>query len=113
MHELSIASALIEQVKRHTPAGATVRIVRLRIGPMQGIEPDSLRFGWEAVCREQNLAVPELQLEMLKWQLTCPECARSWQSDELYVACECGCATPLPSGGGADLQLMSIEVDQP
>src|SRR4051812_47503956 len=96
MHELSIASALFDQVQRHVPPGSIVTSVRLRIGPMQAIEPDSLRMGWEAVCLDQNAKVPELQLEMLKWRLSCPDCGRSWESDELYAACECGCATPNP-----------------
>ena len=77
MHELSIATSLYEQVKRHTPPGATVTSIRLRIGPMQGIEPDSLRFGWEAVCQEENANVPELMLEMLPWHSS----ARSARAD--------------------------------
>lgn len=115
MHELSIATSLYEQVKRHTPPKARVNSLRLRIGPMQGIEPDSLRFGWEAVWKEDHptnsAPVPELVLEMLPWQLTCPQCARKWESAELYVACECGCATPAVDGG-SELQLVSIEVEE-
>ena len=110
MHELSIATALFEQVRRHTPAGAVVRSIRLRIGPMQGIEPDSLRFGWQAIWQEAKLDTPEILLEMLQWQLACPDCGRKWESSELYVACACGCATPSVDGG-ADLQLVSMEVD--
>lgn len=111
MHELSIAASLYEQVQRHTPPGARVCNLRLRIGPMQGIEPDSLRFGWEAVWKEDQptVPVPELVLELLPWRLSCPQCSRKWESAELYVACECGCATPSPEGG-SELQLISIEV---
>ena len=112
MHELSIATSLYEQVKRHTPPGATVTSIRLRVGPMQGIEPDSLRFGWEAVCQEENANVPELMLEMLPWRLFCPQCSRKWESQELYVVCQCGCATPQVEGG-SELQLISIEVEEP
>jgi hydrogenase nickel incorporation protein HypA/HybF len=111
MHELSIASALFEQVKSHTPSGTVVRSVKLRIGPMQGIEPDSLRFGWEAVCQEQGVKTPQLDLECLLWRLTCPDCSRRWESPELYVACACGCATPVPEGG-SELQLLSIDVEE-
>lgn len=112
MHELSIASSLYEQAKRHTPPGARVKNLRLCIGPMQGIEPDSLRFGWEAVWKdgEGSAAVPELLLEMLPWRLSCPQCGRKWDSPELYVSCVCGCATPSPEGG-SELQLISIEVE--
>jgi hydrogenase nickel incorporation protein HypA/HybF len=109
MHELSIATALFEQVKRHTPPGAQVLKARVLIGPMQGIEPDSLRFGWEAVWREDGENVPELVLDLPQWKLKCNECGREWESPELYVACECGSALASPIGGG-ELQLVSIEV---
>jgi hydrogenase nickel incorporation protein HypA/HybF len=113
MHELSIATSLFEQVQRHTPPATRVSSLRVRIGPMQGIEPDSLRFGWEVVWKQGqadgSAPVPELALELLPWRLTCPQCSRKWESAELYVACECGCATPAVEGG-SELQLVSIEV---
>lgn len=110
---------MFEQMQRHTPAGAVVLSVHLRIGPMQGIEPDSLRFGWEAICTEAKIPVPQLQLDMLKWQLKCPQCGRQWEDDQIYVACTCGCATPTVDGGagtgagtGAELQMVSMEVEE-
>lgn len=112
MHELSIASSLYDQVKRHTPPGAVVQRVQVLIGPMQAIEPDSLRFTWEAICLDEGAAVPELVLDQPGWKLTCPECDRCWQSQEMYVACDCGCATPRVEGG-AELQLLSIDVENP
>lgn len=112
MHELSIASSLYAQVKRHTPPGAVVRQVKVLIGPMQGIEPDSLQLGWEATCREDHITPPQLLLELPGWKLACPQCQRRWESPELYVACTCGCATPKVEGG-AELQLISIEVENP
>ncbi len=113
MHELSIATALFEQVKRHTPPGAQVLKARVLIGPMQGIEPESLRFGWEAVWRNDGAeTVPELALELPGWKLKCTDCGREWESPELYVTCQCGSAIISPVGGG-ELQLVSIEVTDP
>lgn len=112
MHELSIAEALLEQVCRHTPAGAKVRSVTVRVGPLRGIEPDAMRMGWNAVIPGTVCHSAELCLEMLPWQLSCPQCRRRWSSDELYVLCECGCAMPHPVGGN-ELDLMSLDVDVP
>lgn len=112
MHELSIATMLFEQVKRHTPPGARVLGAKVLIGPMQGIEPESLRFGWDVVWREDGSEVPQLTLDLPGWRLKCGECGRQWESPELYVACECGSATP-QAIGGSELQLVSIEVTEP
>lgn len=109
MHELSIASAIFQRMQAHTPAGTQVRSVRLLIGPMQGIDPDSLRFGWEALCRQAGLTPPQLEMDLPGWKLICPHCSRRWESKELYATCACGCATPTVEGG-AELQLISLEV---
>lgn len=113
MHELSIAAMLYEQVKRHTPAGERVLRVNVLIGPMQGIEPESLKFGWDVLCKDDGLAeTPELMLNLPGWKLRCGECGREWESPELYVVCECGSATA-EAVGGSELQLVSIEVTEP
>lgn len=77
---------------------------------MQAIEPDSLRFSWQAICADAKIAPPQLDLEMLPWELDCPRCNRHWQSDQMYVQCACGCATPSVVGG-AELQMLSIQVE--
>ena len=110
MHELSIATMLYEQVKRHTPPGSRVRSVRVLIGPMQGIEPESLRFGWDVTCRADDADVPELVLNLPGWKLHCEKCGHQWESPDLYVTCQCGNPLPHPEGG-AELQLISIEVE--
>ncbi len=109
MHELSIATALFDQVRRHTPAGARVLRARVLIGPMQGIEPESLKFGWQAVWSESGSEAPELVLDLPGWKLNCRDCGREWESPELYAQCTCGSATA-EAVGGAELQLISIDV---
>jgi len=110
MHELSIATALFEQVLEHTPENARVLSATVRIGAMQGIEPDSLRFAWELLWRDRPQSVPGLKLDLLPWELTCHACGRKWQSEEIGVVCQCGNQTP-QANGGSELQLISIEVE--
>ena len=110
MHELSIAEALVERVIAHTPRGGVVRRVRVRVGPMRGIEPESMQWGWKAATLGTECEGAELDLDLLPWQLTCPQCHRQWTSPELYVSCQCGCDTPGPDGGD-ELDLMSMDVE--
>lgn len=113
MHELSIATMLYEQVKGHTPPGASVLRVNVLIGPMQAIEPESLKFGWDVLCKNDGRSdAPELILNLPGWKLHCRECGREWESPELYAECQCGSATP-EAIGGAELQLISIEINEP
>jgi hydrogenase nickel incorporation protein HypA/HybF len=110
MHELSIAEALSEQVQTHLPVAHRLTSLRLRIGAKQGIDGDSLRWSWEMVVRGTAMEGSRMELEMLPWDLSCPECGRTWQSPELLVACNCGCATPV-ADGSSDLMLLSLEVE--
>lgn len=110
MHELSIASAILESARRHTPAGAVLTSVRIVAGPMRSIEPQAMRFAWESVIANTNLDDVILDLKELPWRLRCPDCGNEWNSDDLRCACSCGCAQAFPVGGD-ELRIDAIEVD--
>lgn len=66
MHELSIASAVVEQVRRHAPAGTTVRQVRLRIGPLRAIDPEAMALAWRAATIGTPFDASDLRLDVLE-----------------------------------------------
>jgi hydrogenase nickel incorporation protein HypA/HybF len=51
MHELSIASAIVATVERHA-GGSPVTSVRVRVGRLRQVVPDSLEFCFGMVARE-------------------------------------------------------------
>ena len=111
MHELSIAQAIVEQVRLHAPIGVHVHHVCVRAGPMRGIEPNALQWAWQAATQNTALEQTELQLDELPWNLECPDCGNTFCSDDLYAPCQCGCDVTFPVGGD-ELTLMSLEIDQ-
>ena len=48
MHELSIATSILELAQRHVPAGAVLQRVDVRAGELRGIEPQAMEFAWRA-----------------------------------------------------------------
>lgn len=112
MHELSIAMALWKGTQQHRPAGSTLRSVRVRIGPLQMIDPGALEFAWGVVCSEQGSPPVELVLDLPPYQLHCTECGHRWESAERFVMCRCGSAL-LDAPGADELTLMSLSVDEP
>ena len=76
MHEMSIADALVTQVRRHTPAGQVARLVRVEAGPLQAVDGDALQMAWQAMTLGTELAACELRLEALPYKLSCPKCGR-------------------------------------
>ena len=112
MHELSLASSVLEIAWRSVPRHARLRVVRVIAGPMRAIDPDAMQFAWQSVTAEAGDEKVQLELDLRPWTLRCPECGRAWNSEQLVCACfACGCNRAFPLGGD-ELQVVSIEVDE-
>jgi hydrogenase nickel incorporation protein HypA/HybF len=110
MHELSIVDAVLEIARRHLPAGARAKGVRLRAGPMRGIEPTAMHWAWRSATMGTEFEGAELELESLPWPMHCPACDRRFESEELFTPCACGYERPSPTGGD-ELQVVSLTVE--
>jgi hydrogenase nickel incorporation protein HypA/HybF len=110
MHELSLAEALLQQVRRHTPDGALPRTVRIEAGPALAIEPMAMQMAWQAVIADAPFNQAALELRVLPWRMRCGDCGREWLSDDPLDDCECGSVATVPDGDG-HLSLLSLDVD--
>ena len=112
MHEFSIAVAILELAQSHVPAGTTLQSVKVLAGPMRRVDPDAMQFAWQQATLDTASDGATLELQLPPWKLRCPDCRREWESDELYVKCQCGCEMPQPTGGD-ELQLLWLTVSDP
>jgi hydrogenase nickel incorporation protein HypA/HybF len=81
MHEMSVALAVVDQVSEAaTRAGdvTAVRSVRLRVGELAGVVPDSLAFCFELACAGTLLEGAELLTEAVPGRARCTPCAHEW-----------------------------------
>ncbi|MGD1277792.1 MAG: hydrogenase maturation nickel metallochaperone HypA [Tepidisphaeraceae bacterium] len=113
MHEMSIAQAILDLARRHVPAGAVLRTVRVRVGPLRGIDPQCMQWAWQGLMAEQSdaAAPPALELTTLPWQVRCADCGDQWSPQELPQRCACG-SERVRLIGGDEFQLVCIEVDE-
>ncbi len=76
MHELSLCRALIEQVSalaaQHQARG--VSVIRLRIGPLAGVEIGLLRSAFPHSSRGSLAASAVLEIEQTPLQVRCETC---------------------------------------
>lgn len=65
MHELSIAHEIVETVRRHLPSQGPglVKRVRLQVGALNRITPDSLRFCFGAASRGTVVEGAKLEIQ--------------------------------------------------
>lgn len=112
MHEFSIATALLDLVKRHVPPGGRLRRVVIEAGPLQGIDQQAMEWAWRAATDGGELAGSAVQIIFLRWKLHCPACGNEYAADQLDTPCDCGADSGHPVGGD-ELRLMSLTVDEP
>lgn len=77
MHELSIASAIVESVLEFAEAHDVDKVlaVRLAIGEMTCIECDQLTFCYKAISQETPIAESDLEIRKVKTRVECLECS--------------------------------------
>ncbi len=77
MHELSIASGLVEKLLDFAEKNPDKRIVEvnLAVGELSHIEHAQLRFCYEAITVETPLAGSKLEIEKIDAMVKCPNCS--------------------------------------
>jgi hydrogenase nickel incorporation protein HypA/HybF len=73
MHELSLCHAIAGVVKPYAD-GRHVDIVRVQIGALRQVVPDSLNFCWTLVREHEDLPDAELELEFVSAEVKCRSC---------------------------------------
>ncbi|WP_035795584.1 hydrogenase maturation nickel metallochaperone HypA [Kitasatospora mediocidica] len=111
MHEMSVAMAVVGQVEEAAQAaGATaVRSIRLQVGELAGVVPDSLAFCFELACSGTVLEGAELVTETVPGRARCGPCADEWAVGMPPDLCcpVCGAATE-ELLAGRELQIVSV-----
>ena len=110
MHELSIAEALFEQLRRCAPPNTFIEKARVEIGARQSIDESSLRFAWDALVASTDYKDTKLEITILPWTLTCASCKKVWNTDDPLQLCPVCDSDQTTADGSALLRLQSIEV---
>jgi hydrogenase nickel incorporation protein HypA/HybF len=110
MHELGIAHSILQPVLKNAEeqGGLRVTSVRLRIGELAQVVPDSLQFGFECLSRNTLAEGAELEIVEVPLRWTCRSCTRT-QPTPADACPNCGAA--LDREGAHEIILESIEMD--
>jgi hydrogenase nickel incorporation protein HypA/HybF len=112
MHELSIASALVDIVLRHA-GGRRVTAVEVKVGRLRQVVPDALEFAWELVARETPLEGAALELRDVPVTLRCRACEAESQPEGFPFACAACAGLDVEVTAGDELSVEAIEVEEP
>jgi hydrogenase nickel incorporation protein HypA/HybF len=115
MHELSIASSLVDIVGEAARGAHARRVlaVHLRLGALAGVAVDSLQFCYEVAAANTLLAGSRLVVEHLPVVVHCSECDREMELPGLQQFACLVCGTPSADiRRGRELEIESIEIEE-
>jgi hydrogenase nickel incorporation protein HypA/HybF len=77
MHELSIASAVVDSVLEFLDKHGAQKVlgVRLSIGELSHVEADQLRFCYMAITQQTAMENSTLEIELIPAIVECPHCS--------------------------------------
>lgn len=105
----SILQILEEQAKAQDYA--RVKVLRLEIGALAGVEPEAMRFGFDVVKRGTLAADAELEIIHMPGQAWCMPCGKTVSIQQRFDACpHCG-GYQLQVTGGEELRIKELEVE--
>ena len=111
MHELSIASAVLNTALRHAQ-GRRVTVVSVRAGRLRQVVGDSLRFYFEIVSRETSCEGARLELTEVEAMLRCQDCSQEWEASTPSFRCPACASAQVAIISGEELEVDYIEVEE-
>lgn len=113
MHEMSLAEGVLQLVEdtAKRESARRVKLVVLEIGRMSSVQPEALRFCFDAVTRGSLAEDAALEIVDVPGAGWCMQCAATVPMSELYGACPtCGSHQVQPTGG-TEMRVKEIEIE--
>lgn len=113
MHEMSLTEGVVEiLIEESRKQGfSRVKVVRLEIGAIGGVDPLAMEFCFDAVTRGTLAEGAKLEIIRTPGQGWCLDCGKTVELTERFGACpECG-AYHVQMTGGDEMRVKELEVE--
>lgn len=113
MHEMSLAENMLQIIEEsaRNQGFTRVRAVVLEIGALSAVEPDAMRFCFDAVTSGSIAECARLEIIETAGQGRCEKCAENFPLAALYEPCPvCGSYEVRVTGGDA-MRVKELEVE--
>lgn len=113
MHEMALTESIVDIIceEARKQGFGKVRVVRLRVGAMAHVEPEALRFCFDAVSRGTVAEGATLDIRRPPGEAWCFDCGKTVAMEERFGACpDCG-GRRVQMTSGDELRIDELEVD--
>ena len=112
MHEVSIATSLLDLIGQQLGGVQKLSEVELRVGPLSGVSVHSLEFCFATIAGESGYGSPCLRIEATLVDIQCDRCPARYQVADPHDPCpRCG-SWQRTILGGDELQLVSVTLEE-
>lgn len=113
MHEMALCMSLAELVEEEARrnGAARVRTVRLEVGALAHVEPEALRFCFDAVTRGTLAEAAALDIILVPGEGWCLDCGQGVPLKERFGACPLCGRHHVQMTQGDDLRLKELEIE--
>jgi hydrogenase nickel incorporation protein HypA/HybF len=109
MHELAIAESIIDALKEQVKGKITS--IKLRIGEMSGVVPESLRFSFQIASEGTAAEGATLDIEHVPLTAMCNNCLETFRIQNYCFECS-GCGrSNFKVISGRELMIEEVEVE--
>ena len=114
MHEMGIANSILDAVRteaRRYPGTQPMK-VGVRLGELAAIDPESLRFCFDALISESDLEALLLEIEWKVRRHRCRACSQEFEVRDYNFECPDCHAVDSECIAGDELELAYVEVEE-
>jgi hydrogenase nickel incorporation protein HypA/HybF len=114
MHEMGIANSVLDAVRTEMtryPESYPTK-VGVRIGEMAAIDPEALRFCFDAMIQETDMASLELDIEICPRRHRCLTCGHEFVVCDYDSSCQQCTSLVTTCISGDELEFAYLEVEQ-
>ncbi len=115
MHELGIATAILETVRAEAERRPGTRVLKVgvRVGELAGVDADALSFSFESLVAGTDLAPLKLEIENRPRRQRCARCEHTFEVTDYEIVCPACGAPETNLISGDELEVAYLEVDAP
>jgi hydrogenase nickel incorporation protein HypA/HybF len=114
MHELSLATALVEQVQRVCEAeqASAVASIRLRLGALSGVNRESFEFVFPIAAEGTCVEGAKLVFDAAPAEITCDACGVRAVPGKMFLTCNACGSNRVRITAGREFEIVSVELKE-
>lgn len=108
MHEMAVAQGILA-IALEAAGGRPVTRIRLRVGRLHALVPESLEFSFRLAAEHTPAALARLEMQEVPARVRCRACGSEGEPDLLLFSCPACGASEVEFVAGEELEVDAVE----